>query len=323
MANVGIYTGFWRDYSASAVSAGVLTLPISSAGYLISSLTLLVTLASTMFWVILTYIWHQLKVPPRTPMDQLDLQRQVLLRNVNTPALAILHVAKLYLAQRKTANNPLSRLLPIAVAAGFVIVLFLAAGVFVAAIASQSEDDILVLAKPGVCGEVTSNYSDGSSSDIASAAYAWTTSKALRGREYAKLWYTDNTSLITKGSSAFPVRKLPYTTSRVPCPFSGIPTRCRFTMDNTSDANTAIAFDTGLLNSALHLGINGPIERSLQFRRRTTCMPFKGTGLSDPFYVEDGQNFTALLAGPYRGPGNITLKYNQHLAEERIGYLTG
>lgn len=319
MANLAIYAGFWRDYSASGVGADVLTLPISSAGYLISGLTLLVSLAGTMFWVILVYVWHQSRVRPGTTVDCLDLQIQVLLRNVTSPASAILQAVTIYLGWRKTKTSTLLRLLPIIVAASAIMVLFVLASVFVAAIVSHSQDDILVLARPGLCGEITANFSDSSNNDITSEVFAWTTRRALRGREYAKVWYAGNTDGV-EASSAFPVNRLLYTTSRVPCPFTDID-RCRFTSYNTSQANTAIAFDTGLLDSASHLGINGPVDRSLQFRRKTTCMPFKATGLSDQ-YVEDADNFTALRAGPYRGPGNITLKFNQHIATDHLGYVT-
>lgn len=319
MTNLAVYTGFWRDYSASGVDAAVLTLPISSAAYLISGLTLLVSLAGTMFWLILVYAWHQSRVRPDTPVDGLDLQIQVLLRNVTSPASAIRQATRIYLAWRKTKKSPLLRLLPIVIAASAVIVLFALAGVFVAAIVSHSEDGILVLAKPGLCGEITANLTDSSNNDINSAVYAWTRRRVLRGREYAKVWYAGNTDKI-EASSAFPIDRLPYTTSRVPCPFTDR-NRCRFTVDNSSDANTAIAFDTGILDSASHLGINGPVERSLQFRRKTTCMPFRATDLGG-LYVEDGENFTALRAGLYHGPGNITLKFNQHIATDHLGYVT-
>lgn len=226
MTNLTVYTGFWRDYSASSVvNAGVLTLPISSAGYLISGLTLLVSLAGTMFWAILVYIWHQSRVrPDGTAVDCLDLQIQVLLRNVTSPAAAIIQATQLYLAWRKTKKAPLLRLLPIVVAASTVMILFIPASVFVAAIVSHSQDDILVLAKPGLCGEVTANFSAGSNNHVTSSVYAWTANKALRGREYAKAWYSAgnaNTNRIQTMTSVFPIDRLPYTMSRVPCPFFG------------------------------------------------------------------------------------------------------
>ena len=136
MANLTIYTGFWRDHSTGGVAADVLTLPLSSAGYLISGLTLLVSPAGTMLWVILVYVWHQSRIRPVTTVDCLSLQLQVLLRNVTSPASAIPHAANIYLAWRKTQKSPLFRLLPIAIAASTVIVLFILASVFVTTIVS-------------------------------------------------------------------------------------------------------------------------------------------------------------------------------------------
>jgi len=222
MADFEVYTGFWRDYSAGGVGAGVLTLPISSAGYLISGLTLLVTLAGTAFWGILAYVWHQSMTSSGAPVDFPHIQRQILLRNVNTPVSAIFHTAKMSLAWRRTKNSHPLRFLPVALVAGTIIILFTVAGVFVGrAIASPSEEDILVLAKPRLCGEATLIYSENSTSDVAATSFKWKTDKALRGRAYAKIWYAagDNASLPSgskAGSSAFPVRRLPYATSRVP-----------------------------------------------------------------------------------------------------------
>ena len=84
----------------------------------------------------------------------------------------------------------------------------------------------------------------------------------------------------------------------------------------------AITFDTGLLDSVAHLGINGPVERSMQLRRKTMCMPFRAADLGST-YVEDGENYTALRLGPFKGPGNITMMYNMHMAKEQVGYVAG
>jgi len=327
MADLEIYTGFWRDYSVDGVGSGVLTLPISSAGYLISGLTLLVSLAGTALWVIVAYIWHQCAVATDASVNYHDLQLQVLLRNASTPFAAIVHAFKVFLAWRKSKTSRLLRLAAVAVTAGVLIAIVTVAGVFVGAtVASHSEDDVVVLAKPGLCGEA--RQASLSTGDVGkyNATYTWQASKALRGRAYAKAWYSEDAFQSAAGSSAYPVRRLPYTKSRGPCPFPQVAqgrNRCRFSIDNSSDPNSAIVLDTGLLHSATHFGINGPTDHSLQFRRKATCMPFSATDLFQSPYVEDGNNYTALRAGSKAGPGNITLMYDRHTMYTKVGYMTG
>ncbi|PNP86474.1 hypothetical protein FNYG_00176 [Fusarium nygamai] len=84
----------------------------------------------------------------------------------------------------------------------------------------------------------------------------------------------------------------------------------------------AIAFDTGLLDTGVYLGINGPKEHMIQFRKKTTCAPTRIPDLWVP-YQDGSDNFTALRAGPYEGPGNITLKFNTRIRDENVGYVTG
>jgi hypothetical protein len=324
MADFGIYTGFWWDYSAGA---GVLTLPISSAAYLISGLTLLVSLAGLALWMMVAYVWHQSNVAADGPVDYQHLQLQVLLRNVTTPASALVHAAKLMLKRPPmTGSSHRSHLLVLALTAGLIMALFGMASVFVgAAVASPSQEDNLVLAEPIFCGEVLMAPINASASgETFSTIFAAKARQTFRAREYAKAWYAANGSLATAGSTAYPVRRLPYTTSRVPCPFPG--NRCRFSVGNGSDVNTAISFDTGLLDSSLHLGINGPIDRSVQFRRKTTCMPISGRDMYEHQYVINGLNYTVLRAGPNESEGNtgnITLKYDERMNTMELGYFTG
>jgi len=327
MADLEIYTGFWRDYSVDGVGSGVLTLPISSAGYLISGLTLLVSLAGTALWAIVAYIWHQCAVATDASVQYHDLQLQVLLRNASSPSSAIVHAFKVFFAWRKLKAARLLRLVAVTATAGVLIAIVTVAGVFVGAtVASHSEEDVLVLAKPGLCGEARqANLSIGDVGGF-NATYTWKTSTALRGRAYAKAWYSEGAFQGAGGSSAYPVRRLPYTKSRGPCPFPQVApgrNRCRFSIDNSSDPNSAIVLDTGLLHSATHLGINGPADHSLQFRRKATCMPFTATDLWQSIYVEEGNNYTVLRAGLKAGPENITLKYDRHTMYTKVGYMTG
>jgi hypothetical protein len=50
MASVNIYTGVWSAFTDEGVSQRILTLKLPEAGYLISGLALLVSVAGSSFW---------------------------------------------------------------------------------------------------------------------------------------------------------------------------------------------------------------------------------------------------------------------------------
>ncbi|CVK99058.1 uncharacterized protein FPRN_03851 [Fusarium proliferatum] len=318
MESHDIYTGIWRNYSTAGLDGKVITLPIQSAGYLISGLTVLLTLAVGSCWTIAAYALHQCHVSDAT--DPLELQLQVLLRNVEKPTSAAWHLAKIWWAWRKSSVRHVRKLL----CTGLFAIIFAAAivpvGTIVASIASTREEVVLVLAKPRNCGYVRSNFSVSSSNDAFAASFAYTTDKAIRGRAYAKAWYRNAEASRRDPPSSFPVARLPYRNDTVPCPLKG--NRCRYYAADTNDENMAIALDTGLLDTGAYLGINGPKEHMIQFRKKTTCAPTRIPDLWVP-YQDGSDNFTALKAGPYEGPGNITLKFNTRIRDENVGYVTG
>lgn len=318
MESPDIYTGVWRYYSVAGLDGNILTLRIQSAGYLISGLAVLLTLAVGSCWTIAAYALHQYRVSQTA--DPLQLQLQVLLRNVETPTAAAWHTAKIWWAWRGTKVRHGRKLLSTALFAGIFAAAIIPVGTIVASIASTREEAVLVLATPRTCGYAQTNFSILSSTDIFAASYAYTTDKALRGRAYAKAWYGEAGALQRGPPSNFPIPRLPYDTYAVPCPLGE--SRCRYDVSDTDSADMAIALDTGLLDTGAYLGINGPREHMIQFRKKTTCAPTRVGDLWGP-YQEGSENYTALRAGPYEGPGNITLKFNTHIRVENVGYVTG
>jgi len=55
---VVITTGLWWDYSKPPILAATITLPIDLGGYLLSGLTLLVSVAGASFWNIVAFLLH-------------------------------------------------------------------------------------------------------------------------------------------------------------------------------------------------------------------------------------------------------------------------
>jgi hypothetical protein len=267
MADLGVHIGYWRDYSADAGNQHVLTLPLRWAGFLISALALLVSLAGGSFWTIMAYILHQSRVPHHTNIAPAQLQLQVLLRNAATPFSAVLDLISILWAWPKTTGSLIRRRAIALMAVALVsFVAFTVAGVFVAAIASNSEANIIALAKPGTCGLWELGYNN---SDILSyqAFVRGAVSTALRSRAYARAWYTETPSSVAP-QSYFLRQTLPYTTYHVQCPFKG-ENRC---LSNDS-SNSAMVWDTGRLNSHTHLGINAPADHTIDWRWVLTCSP--------------------------------------------------
>lgn len=216
MPGTNVYIGVWMNYDSDGIGRATLTLPVNWASYLISGLALLVSIAGTSCWVIAAYVMHQNRV--RSTFDPLHQQLQLLLRTTGSALTAMKELAMIQGAwpRHENSKRPFLRVLPIALVA-FIVASFAVASVFVAAIASRSEQDIVTLAKPGaVCGWVLTDISSGNEASI--AVYGRMANSSLRARGYAKDWYARDSSFGTP-PSVFPIRTLPYKVGTGPCPF--------------------------------------------------------------------------------------------------------
>ncbi|KAF3907983.1 hypothetical protein ABW20_dc0100483 [Dactylellina cionopaga] len=321
MESLDVYVGVWQDHSAPRFGGLVWTLPIWEASIIISLLTSLLTIAVASCWTIAAYTFHQILVArnAENPVDPLFLQIQVLLRNIGSPNTALWDLLRIYWAWRKSTAHRRRLLTSVAVIAGILALGALPASALIASITTKTADAVLVLAKPKACGYLKDNFSVGGSNDIFAATYNYTTAKALRGRAYAKQWYGGDTAQHGL-TSYFPLPRLPYDTYTVPCPFGR--QKCRYDISDTDSADRAIVFDTRLLDSASHLGVNGPGNRTIRFRKRTTCSPTR-TGDLWGSYEEGSETYTVLRAGLWEGPGDITLKFNTKIRDLNVGYITG
>jgi hypothetical protein len=316
MPETGTYIGLWTDYDSDGVGRATLTLPVKWSSYLISGLALLVSTAGTSCWVIVAYVMHQSLVRHTETFDPLHLQLQVLLRNTESGISAMKELLMIQGAwpRHQTSKRPFMRVLPIALAA-FVVASFAVASVFVAAIASRAEEDIVTLTKPGaICGWV---LSDGSSNEANIAAYTQLTNSSLRARGYAKDWYARE-SKFGIPPSVFPIATLPYAVKSGPCPFAG---EGRCISHDASSPNTAMILDTGLLDSQTHFGVNGPKENRIRSRIVTTCSPLNVSEFIRKTVDIDEETYYDLSIGSAQKPTqNITFRMNIHSVKDFIGY---
>ena len=134
-----------------------------------------------------------------------------------------------------------------------------------------------------------------------------------RSRAYASDCYSQPNN--TLGCTTLPVQQLPYTVrSNVICPISN---RC---------FGGTIQFDTGLLNSHDHLGINSDRSSRVQFQTTTICAPID---ISDTYrdtfdpYIKDNFTNDFFLLETYLGPYSIfdyTYSYPTYQSVRDISY---
>ncbi|KAK5660205.1 hypothetical protein OQA88_13678 [Cercophora sp. LCS_1] len=278
--NLSVYNGIWLDYSQQGVDKVVLTLPLQWGNVLISALALLVSLAGGAMWRIFAYVYHQLRVRHATRSDPFQQQVQTLLRNNGTPISAVLDSFWLCSAWAQTPYPVLKTLLPTGLVAGLIIIVFGIFSIFVSAVATQSEADVIVLARPSEnCGGWEFNWAAIQVDDrkpTSFEAFRARVDDTQSARAYASWFYSRGKQPLAATNSMFPRRRLDYDISSGPCPFLG---EGRCLANDTSSSNTTIIFDTGMLDSHFHLGINAPPMDRSGVRHRMACSPIDGSDM--------------------------------------------
>lgn len=163
---------------------------------------------------------------------------------------------------RESWSKPFQFLGTLAIATfGFLLIGI--AGIIVPPLLSWQTADGMTRAKPGSCGSLRKT----SSNPLANATAAWA-SRELRETMAARTYAIDyyGGSRRDRQRSPFPVTALPFIVdTSAACPFD---------LDMCLlGPNGSISFDTGLLDSHHHLGINAPKSERIQYRRKTTCTP--------------------------------------------------
>jgi hypothetical protein len=306
MSNYQVYTGFWIDNSHSAVLGATLTLPIRWASYVVSALTVAVTISATSFWIVAACIFYQFLVRHEN-VDVVGFQHRVILRNSSSPLGKLWEIIKVRFAWRSgTIPRVGRRTIFIAVPSLLTWLLITAASVFVSEVASKSYTEIGVLLIPKDCG--VWHYNTETIAELAAQ-----TSKGLRdtirGRAYAGSWYENSTTALAT-ASIFPVESLPLRTEgNTTCPFSE--SRC------ISGENSAFSMKTPLLDSHTIFGINAKEGDRVQLQKNVTCAVVR-TG--DMLEVVN-KTILQFYLGPITDETNFTYLYNEAIASESVDYM--
>jgi hypothetical protein len=205
MSNISIYTGLWFDHSNGRVYDATLTVPVQLGAYLISALSVLVSIAAVSAWKITAFALHQTRVKSYN-MDALDLELQVLLRNSSTAPSAVIDSLKMYHAWWKKKKRITSRIMILLIPVLLTWRAFTVLGVFVANVTNKYYETIPVLAVPGNCGFLS--FWNTSSLVFQSVFNKKTLGDTINAREYAREWYGGNLSG-SPARSVFPVISLP------------------------------------------------------------------------------------------------------------------
>lgn len=222
MSNFTVYTGFWVDHSHSAGLGATLTVPIRWGNYLIAALSSLVAWAASNAWKLCSFYLHQ-RLAAKADRDVLDHQLQVLLRGPGSVADALVESVELHAAWSRSGPHlrPRQRILPLVLLFSAVGVLFAAAGIFVADVASKSYQDVLVPLVPFACGDLHYVWNR----DLNAPDRAAMMDAQLMGmmdwfkfaRSYALAHYSNTSS--PRFNAEFPLAKLPFIAADSPCPF--------------------------------------------------------------------------------------------------------
>lgn len=323
-----VYVGWWINWAKGAVLGSTLTLSARNGAIFQNFLVIFVEYAGVQSWKILRFLLHHHRVhrrisvrttkpeePPATVQHKDDnglyYQQQVVLRNESSDRTAIwdfISLAFRWQSKLDRATRQSSHLIIIAVlhAAAWI-----AAALFVSRVANTSNPSILL--RPASCGYASLSFD--TKEDRDNAFYkirsdmkdAWT---------YAQSCYVPYP--IPVGCMMPTQEFFASGTENITCPFPGL---CLY-----SDT-AAIQYDTGLINSNVHFGINAPPSEQVNYERITTCAPLNTSSFESLSTATSASAFPIgdLLEvfdlGPNSDYGNFTYEYDTHgVNATKLGY---
>lgn len=274
-----VYTGVWSNHNYNGAKATTLTLTTVDSSYLIAFLALFVGLVAGHFWAIMCYMVFQLRstVTARSGMHH---QQQVILRNYHAPGSAAWQLLKGMNFWRRQKGIRITFIsVPVILLAGANLALFGAAGIFSSRVTGKDSE---VLLRGTSCGfwnnPATSDVNAEISTVEARTAYWANLIEDFATASTIASTCSDISSIASNCISYAPENIRWDTTTNGSCPFD--PTICR--------GNHVVKFDSGLLDSTEHLGINAPKNDRILFRRVVECSPLVHDGYMSGWHSMGG-----------------------------------
>jgi hypothetical protein len=283
-----IYEGVWRNLSKSTARNLTLTLCPTRAVILTNALALFVAMSGSQLWTIIRFTLHQIRSTSQPQnRSKTHNQQQVVLRNATTDIATARLMFYIAWSSRRNARDAIAACMTILILAGLNAIFFMVAGTFSNSLVNAGT---VVLSRSPHCGYWNETYfgiAANGNNPTTAETFALSTeyiNKAVNdiqlNVEYARTCYESQSSIYWDSTcNTLPVSRLNWTTSTdAACPFDA--KAC------SRNANT-ISFDTGLIDSHKHLGINAMSSDRLKYRRLTQC-----TVLNDTIYTTDLVNQT-------------------------------
>lgn len=214
-------------------------------------LALFVQWAGSHLWGILCFSIHQLRSNPHEH-DGFHHQYQVILRSGLTDLSALWQFTRAALAWRSNTYNIKRRALPLLFITTVHIAVLYAAGVFSSRVVKTAGE---VLIKSDICGwpdeRSNKDFSQWSESDTESAEILMTALDQgfRKSAAYVRSCYRTQSGTQTSTCNIYTIQSIQSKVNRAaPCPFT-----------KGMCMNPAVAIDSGLVDSHIHLGINAPV----------------------------------------------------------------
>ncbi|KAK8072789.1 hypothetical protein PG996_006137, partial [Apiospora saccharicola] len=310
-----VYLGTWTNWSrGSAVMGATLTMTQEHGNLLIAFTALFVPFAASRFWRIFAFVFHQC-YSTSGPRDAIHHQRQVLLRNSNSPESGLLSFVRMLWAWRSSEHRPWARILPVAFFLFFSIGTFTVAGGFSSQLSTAGE----VLLKGDDCEAATSIYT-GNMTTVKRVIPYWSTFNNNIANYAQQCYAGQGTGLLQCAKFVTGAIQTPTMNYDAPCPFkSGI---CR-------QNSTNLRLDTGHMNSNTVFGQNAPKNETFTMRYVLQCAPLATEGRSRHIKVYN-RTYVAYNYGPMIAGQNEIVNYtylvpaiDSQYPKRRLGYGNG
>lgn len=311
-----VYTGPWINHSRNFVVGATITLKTRDAAFLLALLTLVVTIAGSSFWKIVSYISHQARSNPNIPHDAIFLQQQAILKNSSSALSAAWAFTRVSFSWRKHERTKWrgSHTFIFVVVALLIAAAFGVASIFSSRVTASGGAEFLL--KSPNCGFWNTTLADPA---VASVKQLNDTYSAAA---YSKTCYEADSSSNVQ-CSTFIKSHIPWSAASTDvCPFAN---------QTCSGRAKSYEMDSGPMDSHGILGINAKPSERITIRKVATCANIADS----PFYTVINQTYGSaegagtdrviqLFMGPLKYQGenitNYTFQYNVHLAGLGVGY---
>ncbi|KAF8855010.1 hypothetical protein BDZ45DRAFT_757737 [Acephala macrosclerotiorum] len=308
MSYQNIYKGGWFNWSHESAFASTLTLSSRSGGFLLSFLSVYVTLASGRFWIIIAFLIHQERA--YYPEDDgMHFQHQAILRNTSSPTAAVMKFIKIAWRWRGRSVNPIRRSLPVLAVALFTIGTFRAASILVADVTQFAGNQTLIQSPD--CKWWQQNSTDAFSQGGFRQKLG---ADAFAAASYSRACYEPGVGASSQ-CGTYAAKNITWNgMTNASCPFS--PELCFDSPDGV------FQMDTGPIDSHDILGLNAKKEDRVTYRRITTCAPINATTFLTSTTDSAGNTNLSYSMGNiyYLSNPDVTFSYSNRTLDDKIGY---